>query len=95
MPLETLEKPTYTSSMAKQGRKERPRPERQVPGLMTVQEAAEQKNVSTTAVYSAIEEGKLHAQRVGKIRVLADWEVEAWEPRPRRVGTLDQLPASD
>jgi len=79
MPLESVELNRYTRSMSRKPT----RPGRAVPGLMSIKQAAERKGVSRTAIYNAIEAGKLHAQRVGAILVLSEWEVEAWQPQPR------------
>lgn len=48
--------------------------------LITVAEAAEQKQVSRSAIYKAIEQGRLHAQWVFGRVVLSRIEVMRWHP---------------
>jgi hypothetical protein len=69
----------YTRAMRRTASEDVP----QVPGLMTVKQAATARGVSTTAIYHAIENGSLHPQKIGEILVLSAWEVAGWQPPPR------------
>lgn len=79
MPLAPLKPIGYTPRMRKKATEDLPK----MTALMTVRQVAREKKVTTTAVYNAIESGKLHPQLVGDIQVLFRWEVEKWEPQPR------------
>lgn len=85
MSLASLEEVPYTRHV----RKKATEALSEIEALMTVKQAAEAKEVSTSAIYNAIESGKLHPQRVGEIQVLFRWEVEQWQPQrrgPKRKG---------
>lgn len=59
--------------------------------LMTVKQAAEEKQVSTTAVYNAIgSEGPLHGWRIGAIAFVLRAEVANWTPRRRGPNRLSR-----
>lgn len=79
MGIETLVTKKYTCSMSKKPRREAA----PVTGLLTVKQVADRKGLSTTAIYNAIGEGKLHVQKIGELQVLSEWEVDRWQPQPR------------
>lgn len=49
--------------------------------LLTLPEVAELLGVSRVAVYGAVKAGKLPARRVGKLWVVRESDVRAYEPR--------------
>lgn len=49
------------------------------PGFMSVEEAAERKGVSKRAVYKRIAEGRLPVMVVGKLQLVREKDVIAWE----------------
>ena len=55
--------------------------------LLSVTEAAKIAGVSRTAVYYALQEGRLRGQRIGRAWAIDERDLDAWRPRdyPRAV----------
>jgi len=55
-----------------------------LPGLYTMTEAAQLKGVSYHTVSRAVREGRLPAQRLGRMALIAATDLAAWEPMRER-----------
>jgi excisionase family DNA binding protein len=49
--------------------------------LLTVRQAADEKEVSWQAVYQAIKEGRLPKVAIGKVTLIRRVDLDAWQPR--------------